>query len=97
MCSSRKRSGSIGFHVVRPFSLFSQSYLNYSAIFYQWLRHALTHYDPLVGIEMSLCIEDIMIVTPTEEIAHIAVIKDGWASNQEEMQSPEALMSSIVK
>lgn len=38
-----------------------------------------------------------MIVTPTEEIAHIAVIKDGWASNQEEMQSPEALMSSIVK
>lgn len=46
---------------------------------------------------MSLCIEDILIVTPTEGIAHRAVIKDGWALNQEEIQSPDALMSSIVK
>lgn len=38
-----------------------------------------------------------MIVTPTEEIGHIAVIKDGWTLNQEEIQSPDALMSSIVK
>lgn len=46
---------------------------------------------------MFLFIEDIMMVTPTEETAHTAVIKDDWALNEEETQSPDALMSSIEK
>lgn len=45
---------------------------------------------------MFLCIEDIVMVTPTEAIAHTAVIK-GRALNEEEIQSSHVLMSSTVK
>lgn len=45
---------------------------------------------------MFLCIKDIMLVTPTEEMAHMAVINDGQALNGVEIQIPNALMSSIV-
>ena len=60
-------------------TLLSQSYLGYSATFHPGVRHVLTQYEPLVGVEMFLCIEEIVMVTPTEEIAHTAVIKGGQA------------------
>lgn len=45
---------------------------------------------------MFLCIEDIMVMTPTEEIAHPAAIKGGQAVNEEEMQSSDVPMFLIV-
>lgn len=46
---------------------------------------------------MFLCTADILRVTPTKKIAHTAVIKDGWALNEEEIQSSGAQMPSVVQ
>lgn len=91
---------SICFHMARPAMYLCTPFTKVFELFCNISSVGQTCFSPIwaTGRYWNIALRwGILIVTPTEGTAHTVVIKNGWSLNEEEIQSSDSPVCSVMK
>lgn len=96
----QKSSRSICFYMARPAMYLCTPFTKLFELFCNISSVGQTCFSPIwaTGRYWNIALRwGILIVTPTEGTAHTVVIKNGWSLNEEEIQSSDSPVYSVMK